>query len=277
LVPGTIDISTVSAGAHERVHKLALDIVVPRDDQPRSYFDEEALEQLAQSIREQGILQPIVVKQVEQNLYSIIAGERRWRAAKIAGLTEVPVIIRDADGHQQLELALLENVQRSDLSPLETAAAIQRLNSDYNQSFADIAKRLGKAQATVSNILRLLNLPPKMQESLQVGTISEGHGRALLVLQNEPEKQNKLFTEIVTKGLSVRQAEALAKQLKAGEQQKAAKEKPVTIHQAEKKLTKYLGVKKAKVTQSKNGAGKLTISFASNVELTQILDKIVKN
>ena len=124
LVPGTIDISTVSSGAHERVHKLALDVVAPRDDQPRSYFDEEALEQLAQSIREQGILQPIVVKQVEQNMYSIIAGERRWRAAKIAGLTEVPVIIRDVDGHQQLELALLENVQRSDLSPLETAVAI---------------------------------------------------------------------------------------------------------------------------------------------------------
>ncbi len=277
LVPVGVSVDTVAAGVGEKVHKLALDIVVPKQDQPRQYFDERALDQLATSIREHGILQPLVVYQLEQNKYSIIAGERRWRAARIAGLTEVPAIVRSATEHEQLELALLENVQRSDLTPLEQSHTIYRLHTQFNQSYEDIAKRLGKAYTTVVNSVRLLSLPPEMQESLQVGTISEGHARALLSLQKFPTAQKILFAHIVSKGWNVRQAEQFAIVVKRGKQDTTkAATKPArdTFTATAKAIEKQLGTK-VTVQHSAKGKGKLVITYSSEEELARITKQIV--
>jgi ParB family chromosome partitioning protein len=277
LVPVGIDVSTVAASSSEKVHRLALDVVVPKQDQPRQYFDEPALDQLAYSIREHGILQPLVVVQLEQNMYSIIAGERRWRAARIAGLTEVPAIIRSATEHEQLELALLENVQRADLSALEQANTIFRLHTQFGQSYEDIAKRLGKAYTTVVNSVRLLNLPPEMQESLSIGTINEGHARALLSLQKDTAAQKTLFANIVSKGWSVRQAEQFAIVVKRGPtNDKPIANKAVKAHYADtaKAIEKQLDTK-VTVRHSAKGKGTLVISYGSDEELTRIANKII--
>jgi ParB family chromosome partitioning protein len=262
LMPVGINVSTVAAGVGEKVHRLALDVVVPKQDQPRQYFDTAALDQLAVSIREHGILQPLVVVQVDQNLYSIIAGERRWRAARLAGLTEVPAIVRSANEHEQLELALLENVQRSDLTPLEQSLTVYRLHTQFNQSYEDIAKRLGKAYTTVINSVRLLSLPPEMQESLQVGTISEGHARTLLSLQKFPIAQKTLFANMVSKGWSVRQSEQFVIVVKRGSTKDKPSEKPkqnTNYATTTKALEKQLGAKVI-VQHSAKGKGKLVIS-----------------
>lgn len=277
LVPVGMDIGTVTAGAGEKVHRLALDVVVPRQDQPRQQFDDAALNQLAHSIREHGILQPLVVRQHEQNMYSIIAGERRWRAARIAGLTEVPAIIRSVTEHEHLELALLENVQRADLSALEQANTIVRLHTQFNQSYEDIAKRLGKAYTTVVNSVRLLNLPPEMQESLSVGTINEGHARALLSLQKYPRAQKTLFANIVSKGWNVRQAEQYAIVVKRGADTNVSPKNSATkTHYADtaKAIEKQLGTK-VTVRHSAKGKGTLVIAYNSEAELARIASKIV--
>ena len=278
LVPVGINVTNVAASAGEKVHKLALDVVVPKQDQPRQYFDESALDQLAHSIREHGILQPLVVVQVEPNMYSIIAGERRYRAAKIAGLTEVPAIVRSADEHQQLELALLENVQRADLTPIEQSHTIYRLHTDYNQSYEDIARRLGKAYTTVVNSVRLLSLPPEMQESLRIGTISEGHARALLSLQKYPSAQKTLFAQIVSKGWSVRQAEQFVVHTKKGNQveKNVVSTKKPTNTVLTKKLEKQLG-SKVTIQQSAKGKGKLVINYSSDDELQRISKQILES
>lgn len=278
LMPVGINVSNVTAGVGEKIHKLALDVVVPKQDQPRQYFNEVALDQLAISIREHGILQPLVVVQVDQNMYSIIAGERRWRAAKMAGLTEVPAIVRSANEHEQLELALLENVQRSDLTPLEQSLTVYRLHTQFNQSYEDIAKRLGKAYTTIINSVRLLSLPPEMQESLQVGTISEGHARTLLSLQKYPTAQKTLFANIVSKGWSVRQAEQFVIVVKRGAITKDAEDKKpkasTSFATTTKALQKQLGAK-VTVQHSAKGKGKLVINYDSEAELTRISKMIL--
>lgn len=277
LMPISVNVSNVAASAGERVHRLSVDTVVPKQDQPRQHFDDLALNQLAHSISEHGILQPLVVVQLEQNKYSIIAGERRWRAAKLAGLTEVPVIIRSADEHEQLELALLENVQRADLSALETAITIHRLHTQFNQSYESIASRLGKAYTTVINSTRLLSLPETMQQSLAVGTITEGHARALLSLRNYPDQQEKLFINIVAKGLNVRQAEQFAIVVKRGTNKKdlVAKKIQPALSTTTKAIEKHLG---AKVTlqHSIKGRGKLVISYGSEQELERITKQLLQ-
>lgn len=278
LVPVGMDIGTVTASAGEKVHRLALDVVVPRQDQPRQRFDEAALNQLAHSIREHGILQPLVVRQHEQNMYSIIAGERRWRAARIAGLTEVPAIIRSVTEHEHLELALLENVQRADLSALEQANTIVRLHTQFNQSYEEIARRLGKAYTTVVNSVRLLNLPPEMQESLSVGTINEGHARALLSLQKYPQAQKTLFANIVSKGWSVRQAEQYAIVVKRGTDTKVAPKNAIAKSQyanTAKAIEKQLDTK-VTVRHSAKGKGTLVIAYSSEQELDRIARAIVR-
>lgn len=279
LVPVGVNVGTVTAGAGEKVHRLALDVVVPKQDQPRQYFDDSALDQLATSIREHGILQPLVVVQLEQNKYSIIAGERRWRAARMAGLTEVPVIIRSATEHEQLELALLENVQRSDLTPLEQAHSVYRLHTQFNQSYEDIARRLGKAYTTIINSIRLLSLPPEMQESLQVGTISEGHARSLLSLQKYPTAQKTLFANIVSKDWSVRQAEQFAIVVKRGSAQSSKTKKKEDTNKSDftaatKAIEKQLGAK-VTIQHSAKGRGKLVIAYDSDEDLDRITKQLL--
>lgn len=280
LVPVGLDVNMVATSASDKVHKLALDVVVPKSDQPRQNFDELALNQLAHSIREHGILQPIVVVQVEQNMYAIIAGERRWRAAKIAGLTEVPAIIHNADELEQLELALLENVQRADLTPLELSNTIFKLHNEFGQSYEQISQRLGKAYTTVVNSVRLLQLPLPMQESLAVGNISEGHARALLSLQRFPDAQKTLFANIVSKSWSVRQAEQFAIAIKRGGGTTEAKnvtEKPdqKIYEDTVSKIEKQLGTK-VTIRRSTKGKGTLVISYKSEADLNRIAN-IIEN
>ena len=197
LVPKGINIDLVATDSEHKIHMLPLLSIQPRQDQPRKNFNDLELEKLAQSIKEQGILQPIIVTETEQNNYSIVAGERRWRAANIVGLNTIPAIIKKVNDFEHFQLAVLENVQRQDLSAIEFAISINRLHQDYQQSYEDIAKNLGKAYTTVVNTARLLKLPMVMQESIVNGTISEGHGRALLSLEKHTDKQKKLYINIL--------------------------------------------------------------------------------
>lgn len=279
LVPVGLDVLQVSAAPEERIHKLAIDIVKPKSDQPRQHFDEVALQQLANSISEHGILQPLVVVEVEQNMYAIIAGERRWRAAKKLGLTEVPVVVRTANELQQVELALLENVQREDLSPLETAHTVVRLHEQFGQSYDDIARRLGKAPTTIANIVRLLSLPEQMQQALAAGDINEGHARALLSLAKLPSEQQILFKQIVLHGWNVRQAESFAAAAKkAASSTKAKPAQVAKAHKVNEKRIKAVGdylQAPIKVQHTAKG-GKLVISFKSDEDLERIVDQISK-
>jgi ParB family chromosome partitioning protein len=214
-------------------------------------------------------------------MYAIIAGERRWRAAKQLGLSEVPVVVRTANELQQVELALLENIQREDLSPLETAHTVVRLHEQFNQSYDDIAKRLGKAPTTIANIVRLLSLPEQMQQALAKGEINEGHARALLSLTKSPTEQQILFKQIILHGWNVRQAESFAAAAKKSTLENTAKQptKKVNVHKATEKRVKAVGdyLKTAVKVQHTAKGGKLVISFKSDEDLARIVDQISKS
>lgn len=274
LIPVGASVDVVTTAKNEKVHNLAVDIVKPRANQPRQSFDDKLLNQLAKSIEEQGILQPIVVTEVEQNVYSIVAGERRWRAAQLAGLEHVPAIIKQVDELEHLQLALLENVQRADLNALETAIAIDRLHKEHQQSYEDIAVQLGKAYTTVVNLVRLLQLPEEAKQALVDGTISEGHGRALLSLAKYGDVQQKLFKEIISKKLSVRQAEAFAVEYKNSLKINATKPKvqEVKTEDVSKVLSAKFGVN-VKVSRSKT-KGKITITYKTKKEYENLLNKL---
>ncbi len=280
LVPKGINIDLVATDSEHKIHMLPLLSIQPRQDQPRKNFNDLELEKLAQSIKEQGILQPIIVTETEQNNYSIVAGERRWRAANIVGLNTIPAIIKKVNDFEHFQLAVLENVQRQDLSAIEFAISIHRLHQDYQQSYEDIAKNLGKAYTTVVNTARLLKLPMVMQESIVNGTISEGHGRALLSLENHPDKQKKLYLNILKNSLSVRQAEVLAKEYKNSQNvdnksntKPFTESKVVSLKNAEELVSRSLKIKKVQIKQSKTGKGFIKIDFKDDKQLKSILEK----
>jgi ParB family chromosome partitioning protein len=280
LVPKGVNIDLVATDSEHKIHMLPLLSIQPRQDQPRKTFNDLELEKLAQSIKEQGILQPIIVTESEQNIYTIVAGERRWRAANIVGLSTIPAIIKKVNDLEHFQLAILENVQRQDLSAIEFAISISRLHKEYQQSYEDIAKNLGKAYTTVVNTARLLKLPLVMQESIANGTISEGHGRALLSLETTPEKQKKLYLEILKNNLSVRQSEALAKEYKnlptinsSIKNQNPKKQSQVNLKNAENLVANSLKIKKVQIKQAKTGKGFLRVDFNNDKELQAILRK----
>ncbi len=278
LVPVGVDVDIVVSAPEHKIHKLALDAVKPKQDQPRQYFNQAELEKLAHSIKQQGILQPIIVTGNEQNSYTIIAGERRWRASKLAGAESIPAIIKNVNELEHLQLAVLENVQRADLSPLELASSIQKLHGEYQQSYEDIASSLGKAYTTIVNLVRLLQLPEVMQESLSNGTISEGHGRSLLALSKIPDLQTKLYLQILAKNLSVRQTEALASSYKNGKQNVVPKPAIKQSHKLSLNtvvIAKKIGAKKIELKPGKKG-GKIVISYASDTDLAKI-DQALSN
>lgn len=260
---------------NEEIVQLSISDIIPNPDQPRHHFDEKSLQEMALSIKEFGILQPLVVTKNEQNKYSIIAGERRWRASRIAGLTKVPVIIRSATELEKLELALIENVQREDLTPLDQAVSVLRLHDQFSMSYEAIAAKLGKAYSTVANIVRLLQLPEVMQSALHEKKISEGHARSLLSLQSEPEKQLALFALILKSHLSVRQAEQY---VVASREAGATKTKAVQRVSSEtaqtKQLSKHLGVK-VNVQYLAKG-GRLNLRFSNEQELNTILKRLMQ-
>ena len=205
-------------GIDEEVDRIAgrnSDIMLPLDkisanpDQPRKNFDEDALKELAESIKQHGVIQPILVEEEDDGSYTIITGERRSRAARIAGLSEIPAIVRKFSNEQRIEVALVENIQRADLNPIEEAAAYRHLMETANISQDQAALRLGKKRSTLANAMRLLKLPPTMQDALKTGGLSAGHARAILSLDSETAQQ-QLFSEIMTDGISVRQAEKRA-------------------------------------------------------------------
>ena len=215
LIPQNFDTSALLVDAGERVQQVPLAQLSPNPEQPRTVFDEVALQELALSVKQYGIIQPLVVT-VAGAGYHIIAGERRWRAAKLAGLKTVPALVRTAKQQEKLELAILENVQRVDLSPLETAVSVERLHQQFNLNYSEIAKRLGKAETTLNNIVRLLQLPLEAREALSKKEITEGHARQILALKDLPEQQAELLQLITANGWSVRQAERYVSSVKEG-------------------------------------------------------------
>jgi len=259
----------------EKVVSIALDRIRPNPDQPRQHFDQDALEQLAQSIKVHGIVQPIVVTPGGDGSYSIIAGERRWRASQIAKLKKIPALIRTHKELEQLEIALVENVQRVDLSPLEQARSIERLHQQFNVAYETIAKQLGKAPSTINNIVRLLQLPKEAYEALANEKINEGHARAILALKQQPHKQKELLNAIISHGWSVRQAERFVSSIKDGiHENKAARARVKTETPETKRLGKRLQTA-VSIKRTARG-GKLEIAFKNDEELqriVQLLDK----
>ena len=224
----------------ETPQTLPISRVEPRKDQPRQEFDPEALQELADSIREYGLIQPITVRPLEKGYYQIIAGERRWRAARAAGLQEIPVRILAADDRLAMEMALVENLQREDLNPMEEAAGYRRLMTEYSLTQEEVAARVQKSRPAVANALRLLSLGAKAQSMVTEGTLSAGHARALLPLKDET-LQAKAAAEVAARGLSVRQTEALAASLLRKPRDKGPAPAVDYVREAEKRLTDALG------------------------------------
>ncbi len=256
-------------GPGEKVVELPLERLEPNPYQPRRVFDKESLQALADSIAEHGVLQPLVVRPVDGG-YQVIAGERRLRASQLAGLTAVPVVVRRASDQQALLLALLENLQREDLNPLEEAHAYRRLASEFDLSQEDIASGVGRDRSTVANSLRLLKLPQEMQMDLAAGLLSAGHARALLSLGNE-QAMRIARDEIVSKGLSVRAAEAMVKKMSAAPTPpKPPSQEEVHLNSLAEDLRYHLGAPVEIKRRGKKGA--ITIRFSSNKELERLLE-----
>lgn len=273
LIPTDFDPSLL-IDSKDRIQKLFITRIQPNPEQPRRHFDQQALNELAESIQQFGVLQPLIVVPLDDDsAYRIVAGERRWRAAQLAGLTEIPAIIREPAQLQELEIALIENVQRVDLSPLEQAISIERLHQQFNLSYKDIAARLAKAETTVSNLVRLLQLPEDARDALSHGKISEGHARAILSLKSQPNKQKELLAAIVKHGWSVRQAEQFATTHKQGIQtDEAVKERMAVETPETKKLSKQLGTP-VSIKRTAKG-GRVELHFKTDKELAHLLDKL---
>lgn len=252
--------------------------IQPNPHQPRGFFDERSLAELADSIREHGLIQPLIVTRNGEDQYTLIAGERRWRAAQIAGLVTVPAVIKDAAPQQMLEMALVENVQRADLNPLEEAMAYKQLSEEFGLTQDQIAVRVGKSRVAVANILRLLKLPEPIKARLADGLITEGHARALLTV-SDAAVQQRLLSQIIKNNLSVRQTEELARRIL--EEHPPAAKKAHVAHRVsadsralEDRMRRSLGTK-VSLFRSKKG-GTIVIHFYSEEELDSIYRRIVK-
>lgn len=261
-----------------RVWKIAVDKVVPGIYQPRKKFDKESLQELADSIKQNGILQPISVRKRQAGGYEIIAGERRWRAAQIAGLHEVPALIKQVSDRDALQLALIENVQREDLDPIEESESYQRLMDEFNLSQQEVAEKVGKERSTVANSLRLNQLPFEIKDMITNKMISSGHAKVLLSFSDKAQ-QVKLAKQVVEKGLSVRALEQTIKNLanlqKASSVEKGALDIDIATKLAQEladQLQKSLGTKVE--IQYKFGRGQVNIQFYSDDQLTQIYEKL---
>lgn len=256
----------------ERIQNLFIVDIFANPDQPRKEFESAALNELADSIREHGVLQPIIVAPKNKG-YEIIAGERRWRASKLAGNKSIPAIVREKAELQRLEIALIENVQRVDLSPLEQAVSIERLHQQFNLSYQQIAQKLGKAAPTVNNIARLLQLPEQARVALQTRHITEGHARAILALKDKPELQARLLELIQGQAWSVRQAEQFVTAHKEGiKPSKALAQRAVKETEETKQLSQQLGTK-VTIHHTAKG-GRLEIHFKNDEHLGELYDKL---
>ena len=244
---------------------VRIEEIVPCKYQPRTEFDQEALQSLAESIKEKGVLQPLLVRKTNGG-FELIAGERRWRASKMAGLDEVPVIIKDFDDKEVLEVALVENLLRENLSAIEEAEGLQRLIDEFSHTQDALAQIMGKSRSYIANTLRLLNLPQSVQYMVKENKLSAGHARALIGLENAEE----LAKKIIAKGLNVRQVEDLVAKQKDNPKPRSTKERSEDLEQIEKDLIKKLGLR-LQISSGKNGGGKVVIPYSSVAELDMII------
>lgn len=268
-----------SRNKKESVFNVEIDKIKPNSRQPRQIIAETALQEMADSIKEYGILQPLIVSKIEkptkrgrQVEYELVAGERRWRAARLAGLPHVPVIIRDSSDDQRLELALVENVQREDLNALEEAQAYYQLYKEFNLKHEEIAKKVGKKRTTISNSLRLLNLPNKIQQALLQDKISEGHARAILMAKSQA--RISLYQKIIKNNLSVREAEDKARKVAEINRKYSHGPKNPIFIKMEKELTDYLGHRVSII--QRRGINYLNINFANQKELSRLFKRLLK-
>ncbi len=268
LIPLDDPLKTPSSGVEE----IPVKSITPNPRQPRAHFDPEAITGLAMSIKEHGVIQPLIVTQdLQSKAYTLIAGERRLLAAQEAGLESIPAIVREANDQDRLEIALIENVQRADLSPLETAEAYRQLAEDFKMGHGEIAERVGKSRAAVTNTLRLLNLPPSVKQALAQRQISEGHSRALLALPNAQSQAAALQT-IIKKELNVRQTEALVRKLTGGKAETQPRPgRAPEIAALEEQLQSALGTK-VSMKHGKKG-GTITVHYYSDEELDHLIER----
>ena len=261
--------------ANDSVKMVSISSIVPNPRQPRTRFTDNELSELADSIREHGVIQPLIVSEQGDGTYTLIAGERRLRASQIAGLSTVPVVTRQADDRELLELALIENIQREDLSPLEAAEAYKSLEENFNLTHEEISKRVGKNRASVTNTMRLLKLPGEVQKALLEKKITEGHARVLLSLPT-PQAQINAMNHIIKNELNVRQTEEYIRNL-LGESNKKTKTAKTDLtpemKEIENKLRQSIGTK-VSLRPTKNGAGSISIHYYSDEELESIIDKL---
>ncbi len=259
---------------HENLNEIPLSEIETNPFQPRQHFDQEALKELADSIKVHGIIQPITVRKLAPNQYQLISGERRFQASKLAGLTSIPAYIRTADDQQMLEMALIENIQRENLNPIEVALSYQRLISECNLKQEELGDRVGKNRSTVTNYLRLLKLPPDIQIALRDNRLSMGHARAIINVDN-PDTQLFIFKKILSEDLSVRKVEDLARQLMSENKEQPVKQATNTPHtkeisQLQSNLSSHFGTKVS--VRSDGKKGEIRIPFLSVEDLNRILD-----
>lgn len=273
LIPTSIKSTTTNEIVADRL-EVALSSITPNPKQPRTIFDSEALHELAASIKEIGILQPPVVRKIAADKYELIMGERRFRAAKLAGLTKIPVIVRETKDNELLREALVENIHRSNLNSLEEAAAYNQMLTDFGFTHDELADKLGKSRPVITNTLRLLNLPPAVQKRLAAGTLSAGHARALLGLANANEME-RLANKIINEGLSVRATEELIALGGAGTKVSGKKAKPRSAGKYQELVEKLEDALDTRVSiQSGKSGGKIVIEYADGQDLQRIVGVI---
>lgn len=272
-----ISTETVNTQGSSTINEVPIEQIEANPNQPRREFDQIALEELANSIKQLGLVQPITLRQLDESKFQVIAGERRWRASQLAGLTAIPAYIRTIKDENVMELALVENIQREDLNAIEIALAYEHLQEKSGMTQERVAERVGKSRAAVANYLRLLKLPAQVQMALQKKEIDMGHARALLSL-NSPSQQIKLFHEIQKNAFSVRKVEELCQQLNNGEDIQTAKKKiaaksklPEEFNILKKRLSNFFNTK-VQMTYGAKGKGKISIPFASEEELLHIME-----
>jgi ParB family chromosome partitioning protein len=274
-----IDTGDVNTQGSSNLNEIEISLIEPNPNQPRREFDQDALQELANSIKEVGIIQPITLRQLTSGKYQIIAGERRWRASQLAGLKSIPAYIRTVEDEGVMEMALVENIQREDLNAIEVALAYQHLAETTGMTQEKISKRVGKSRAAVTNFMRLLKLPAQVQMALKNHEIDMGHARALLAIDS-PSTQIKLFKEIQKQQYSVRKVEEMVQAIKNGEDVKTVKGKvaaksqlPAEFNVLKERLTQFFQTK-VQMTCSSKGKGKISISFNNEDELERIMNTL---
>lgn len=273
LIPKDVDVSIMEEDKN-RVQQVLISDIKPNPDQPRREFEQSSLDELSASIKRHGVLQPIIlVRHRKGPGYEIVAGERRYRAAKAAQLAQIPAIVRSLEELEQIELSLIENIQRVDLSPLEQALSVYRLQQQFSLALDDIAAKLGKAPSTVSNLSRLLQLPDEAKEALRTGKISEGHARAILALKGDESKQLELLRSIINNKLSVREAEQFVLKYKQDKNKKIQNDHNLNIDVIAEDIAKSLNAEVS--IKTKKQGGQIVVQYKDNTQLANIVEQLI--